>query len=442
MSIATTSDVGIAGGLKQYYQRVREDVFPLLTPMFAQFTKMKRGGPRNMQWGGEGAVFNVVLGDPVGQTFSSQGFLPRSNFRRSVKATVGISRGYVRQQFDMLTVTATRNNQSAFISLGQQIDEEVRLKSQLMLQEAAHGDGRGVKAVVSNVVSQSQFDITSPYGIANGGQGALWVAVNGLYAIRNSTGATLRSGGPRIVQSITLQSAPDTYRVTFDAAFTGVVAGDLIVGATANDDAFGSYSNGLTNILNRGGSFGALHGIDSAVAGNERWNTTRMVAGTDTARADQMTESDFHEIAMRIKARSGEDPFTNPDDFIIVTTPGIAKSYAESMVGQRNVSLAEMKKLNGGYAAQGNWNGVPIIADNYCPVGTVYFIHKPSLGWLDAEDFGQVVYEDSDAWRFVADRDAYETSFKIYYNILTTKRSAHAIVTGFTESFRYSPLAF
>lgn len=442
MSIATTSDVGIAGGLKQYYQRVREDVFPLITPMWAQFTKMKRGGPRNMQWGGEGAVFNVVNGDPVGQTFSSQGFLPRSNFRRSVKATVGISRGYVRQQFDMLTVTATRNSQAAFISLGQQIDEEVRLKSQLMIQEAAHGDPRGIKAVISNVVSQSQFDITSPYGITNGGQGALWVAVGGLYAIRNSTGATLRAGGPQVVSAIALQTAPDTYRVTFPAAFTGVVAGDIIVGATANDDAFNSYPNGLTNILNRGGNFASLHGIDSSVAGNERWNTVRMVAGTDTARADQMTESDFHEIALRIKARSGEDPFTNPDDFVIVTTPGIAKSYVESIVGQRQVSLQEMKKLNGGYAAQGSWNGVPILADNYCPVGTVYFLHKPTIGWLDAEDFGQVVYEDSDAWRFVADRDAYETSFKIYYNILTTKRNAHAIVTGFTEAFRYSPLAF
>jgi hypothetical protein len=104
--------------------------------------------------------------------------------------------------------------------------------------------------------------------------------------------------------------------------------------------------------------------------------------------------------------------------------------------------MGEMKKLNGGYAAQGQWNGVPIVADNYCPVGTVYFIHTPTLGWLDAEDFGQITYEDSDAWRFVADRDAYETSFKIYYNILTTKRNAHAIVTGFSESFRYSPLAF
>jgi hypothetical protein len=442
MSIATTTDVGIAGGLKQYYQRVREDVFPLITPMWAQFTKMKKGGPRNMQWGGEGAVFNVVNGDPVGQTFSAQGFLPRSNFRRSAKATVGISRGYVRQQFDMLTVTATRNNQAAFISLGQQIDEEVRLKSQLMIQEAAHGDPRGVKAIVSNVVNQSTIDIVSPYGIVNGGQGALWVAVGGLYAFRSSNGAVLRAGGPQVCATIALQVAPDTYRITFPANFTGVVAGDVIVGATANDDAFGAYPNGLTNILNRGAAFNNLHGIDPSVAGGERWNTTRMVAGTDTARADQMTESDFHEIAMRIKARSGEDPFTSPDEFCIITTPGIAKSYAESMIGQRTVSLGEMKKLNGGYSAQGQWNGVPIIGDNYCPVGTVYFIHKPTLGWLDAEDFGQITYEDSDAWRFVSDRDAYETSFKIYYNILTTKRNAHAIVTGFAESFRYSPLAF
>jgi hypothetical protein len=441
MSIATTTDVGIAGGLKQYYQRVREDVFPLLTPLFAQLTKMKRGGPRNMQWGGEGAVFNVVTADPIGQTMSAGGFLPRSNFRRSVKATVGVSRGYIRQQFDALTVTATKSSQAAFISLSQQIDEEVRLKSQLMIQENAHGDPRGIKAVVSNVVDQRTFDITSPYGITGGGQGALWVGVGGFYAVRSSDGATLRAGGPQVCSSVTLQTAPDTFRIVFPVNFTSVTSGDVIIAATASDDAYGAHTNGLTNILNRGGNFNSLHGIDASVAGNGRWNSTRMVAGTDTARLDQITESDFHEVALRVKARSGQDPFSNPDEFLIVTTPGLAKSYRESMIGQRVVSLSESRKLNGGYAAQAAWNGVPIIEDNYCPVGTVYFLHLPSIGWLNGEDFGAVQYEESDAWRFVADRDAYETSMKIYYNILTTMRGAHAIITGFTESFRYSPLA-
>lgn len=441
MSIATTSSVGISGGLKQYYQRVREDVFPLLTPAFAQLTRMKRGGPRNMQWGGEGAVWNVVLGDPTGQTFSANGFLPRSNFRPSLKASSGVARGYVRQQFDYLTVTATRNNQAAFISLREQLNEEVTMKYQLMLQEAFHGDPRGVKAVISNVVNQQTFDITSPYGISNGGQGALWLPRGAFIAIRNSTGATLRAGGPQEIATVALQTAPDTYRITFAAAFTGVTAGDIIVAATANDDGFNASPNGMNNILNRGNAFNTLHNIDASAAGNERWNSVRLTAGSDTARGDQITESDFHEIAMRIRARSGEDPFTSPNDFLIVTTPGLAKSYADSMIGQRQITMEQTRQLRGGYAAQAFWNNIPVIADNYMPIGSVYFLHLPTMGWLNAEDFGAVSYEDSGEFRFIQDRDAFETSDKIYYNIITTKRNAHALVTGFTEPFRYTPLA-
>jgi hypothetical protein len=441
MSILTVGTPSLQGNLKLYYQKVREDVFPLITPLFAQFQKLKAGGPRNMRWGGKGAVFDVVVSDPVPGTFSSEGWLPEATSRTEVQATVNVARMYIRKRIDKLTVAATANRNGAFIPILQKIDEEVRDEMKLTIQQGLHGDARDIKAIVTAVPTTTTIDIASPYGVANAGQGALWIAQGGLYAITNAAGSTLR--GRRTVTNVALQTAPDTYRITIDTALSGgdaVQVGDVIVGATLNDTARGAGINGLINLTNRGNNYALLHDINAATWA--RWDSVRMTAGTDTSRVDQLLETDLFELFMRIAARGGKSPLTDPSEFLVVTTPGLKKSYAESVQGQRQLTLAQTSRtLNGGYAVTAECNGVAIMDDPYCPVGTVYCIHLPSLGYVDAEDFKKVQFEGSDAWNQIAGRDAFETSFSMYFNIATTMRNAHGSITGFTDTFRYSPLA-
>lgn len=438
------TDSGFAGNLKNYYSRFRSDLFPLITPLFAQFQKFKSGGPRNMRWGGNNVFFDAVVGDPVGWAFSQAGNLPESEFRTEVQGSIGIRRGYVRQQIDFLTVPGTKDKAAAFVTIAQKIDEEMRLKFRLMMQEALHGDGTGVKATVVNVVDTTHIDVENPYGIAGAGQGALWIGVGSQITVRNAAGGT-NKGSARVlaVSRPSPATLPDRYRLTLSAAVATVANTDLIVGGTLSDDSYGAVPNGVTNIVNRGGSYAtgtaALHGIDTTV--NPRWSTIRMVAGTDTMRVDALLESDLFELALRVAGFSGENAMVDPQDFIIVTTPGLKKSYLENIVGQRTLTQAQTRNLNGGYGYNAEWNSVPIIDDPYCPAGTVYLLHLPSLGWVEAKDFSGVEYEDSGVWRFIANKDAYETSQSIYFNVATTKRSAHAIITGYTDNFRYSPVA-
>lgn len=442
MPIAQHSDTQFDGNLKLYYQKHREDVFPMMTPLFAQFQKFKSGGPRNMRWGGKGAVFDVVVGDPTGWHWSSTGRLPESQFRTEVQGTVQVQRMYIRQQFDKLAVTGSGNRAAAYVTLAQKIDEEVQAKYRLGLQEALHGDARGVKATVTNVASTTVIDVANPYGVTDAGQGALWLQVGAFIGVLDSTGVTLR--GRRTITTIALQTAPDVYRVTLDAALAGgdaVQVGDLIVSSSTADTSFNSVINGLINLTNRGGNYDTLHGIDSGTYA--RWDAVRMVAGTDTPRAEQLLETDLVELLMRVGARSGKNGMQNPKEFIFVTTPGLKKSYVEAVQGQRQLTLEQTSiSLKGGYAATAHCNNVPILCDPYCPAGTVYLLHLPSLGWVDAQDFGQVQYEGASAWRWVADRDAYETSSGIIFNTATTMRNAHGSITGYTDTFRYSPVAY
>jgi hypothetical protein len=438
MAIAQLTDTQFDGNLKLYYQKHREDVFPVLTPLFAQFQKFKSGGPRNMRWGGKGAVFDVVVGEPTGWHWSDTGRLPESQFRDEVQGTVQVKRMYIRQQFDKLAVTGTGNKNAAYVTLAQKIDEEVRTKFRLGLQEALHGNGTGVKAVVTNVVSTTVVDVANPYGVAGAGQGALWLQKGATVAVLDVTGTPAR--GTAVISNIALQTAPDTYRITFATAISDMETTDVIVSASSADNSFNAVVNGLINLTNRGAGYNSLHGISAATWA--RWDSIRMTAGTDTPRAEQLLESDLVELMMRVAARSGKNAMQDPGEFIIVTTPGLKKSYIEAVQGQRQLTLAQTSKtLKGGYAATAHCNEVPIIDDPYCPAGTVYLLHTPSLGWVDAQDFGQVQYEGASAWRWVADRDAYETSSSIFFNTATTMRNAHGSITGYTDTVRYSPLA-
>ena len=154
-----------------------------------------------------------------------------------------------------------------------------------------------------------------------------------------------------------------------------------IVKATASDTSFNSAMNGLISITNRGGSYASLHNISAS--SYPIWDATRMVAGTDTPDANQPTESDIWDLIQKIAGRSGKDAMVRPKDFLLMTTPGLAKKLMESMVGQRRFTAGEFATtIKGGYKAL-EVCGIPMIQDYYVPAGTIYLLHIPrSRGWM------------------------------------------------------------
>lgn len=449
-----TSTTGMQGALKNYYQKAREDIVPMLTAFWAQIRKIKKGGPRNFRWGGLGYVWNVILGDYVGYNFSSSGYLPDSSYRGRVQASGGVARLYARQQFDRLALAQMSSPDGSYDTLLAVINEEFQGKMSLGIEEGLWGDGRGIKAIVSAMTSTTVFDVKDPYGLANAGQGALWLQVGQRISVRTSAGVArvIAGSAGTVIQSIVLQTAPDTYRITVDNAVTAIAATDFIIGATRFDDAWNSTPNGMLNITNRAGTFDTLHGVSGASTatpggtpnGHPRWNCVRINAGSnETARSDQVTDPDLNDICLRVAARSGVNPLTNPKRWLIVTTPGLKMGYKASKVGHMQLTQGQLRDLNGGWGYDADYNGIPIIDDVYCPVGHLFLVDLESLGWADVEDgeWGTVAVDGMDEYRPIADRDGFETSKGMYYNVLASRRSAFGVIYGYSESQRYTPLA-
>ena len=430
------TDTELTGLLKNVYSQFREKVQNLVTPLLAQLEKGRAGGPRNMRWGGNNVFFDVVVGRPAGATFSQSGYFPPDTTAQEVQANVGVVRAYTTRQIDGLAFVGTQNKNAAFTTIAQKTMEEIKDASSILMQQALHNKADGIVALIGTVNSTTEIIVASPYGVANAGQGALLLSVGDYVAVIDADDGTTVLGRAQITA---ISNSGDNATLTLSAAVSGMAATDYIVKATASDTSLNSAMNGLISITNRGGSYASLHGISASTY--SIWDSIRMVAGTDTPDADQPTESDIWDLIQKIAGRSGKDAMVRPQDFLLMTTPGLAKKLMESMVSQRRFTSNEFSTtIKGGYKAI-EVCGIPLVQDYYVPAGTIYLLHIPSLSWVDAKDWGFVEFEGAGPWRWLQGRDAFETTYGWYGNLACLARNAHGSITGYTDTARYTHVA-
>ncbi len=427
------TDTELTGLLKNVYSQFREKVQNLVTPLLAQLEKGRAGGPRNMRWGGNNVFFDVVTGRPSGATFSAGGYFPPDTTATEVQANVGVVRAYTTRQVDGLAFVGTQSKDAAFTTIATKTMEEIKDASMLLMQQALHNKADGVVALIGTVTTTTEIIVSSPYGVANAGQGALLLSVGDYIAVLDTSSSNAVLGRSSITA---ITNSGDNATLTLGTAITGMAATDKIVKATASDTSFNGAMNGLINITNRGNAYASLHNISNATY--SIWDATRLTAGTDTPDATQPTESDIWDLIQRISGRSGKDANVKPKDFLLMTTPGLAKKLMESMVSQRRFTAGEFgTTIKGGYKAI-EVCGIPCVTDYYVPAGTIYLLHIPSLAWVDAKDWGFVEFEGAGPWRWLQGRDAFETTYGWYGNLACLARNAHGSIVGYVDTARYS----
>lgn len=425
------TDANIAGVLKNVYAKFRVNAFPILTPLLANVKKGRAGGPENMRFGGNGVYWDVVVTRPVGDSASQAGNLPVSYNATEVQANLNIKRTYVRRQIDALAIMATQSREAAFVPLVRKLIQEAVDAGRLSQQRILHGDGNAIRGVVSSVTSATVLVVSSPYGISGSGQGGLLLDVGMYVAVLAAGGGTVR-----FTDIITgVSNSGDLCTITFQTGGAGATATDIIVGATSADNSYGQEPYGLTAILNRGGAYANFEGINQATYA--RWNSIQLAAGTDTPDATQPMELDIWKLATRIMGVSGKNAKVQPSEFLLMTTPGLEKALASTFLGQRRYTPDDYVEIKGGFKAL-SICGIPLVGDPWCPAGTIYLVHLPSLTWVDLLDWTELRYENSGPWRFTPNQDAYEINFGAYWNFGGLTRNPHGIITGYTDTERYS----
>jgi hypothetical protein len=435
-NIIYITDAALAGDLKNLYEDIRQDLVPIVTPLLSAIKKKGPDGIGNVQWGGNNMYFDVVTQPEVNWSWSPSGQLPYSTQAQEVQGNVGIARFYITRAFDRLPIVGTQSKEMAFISLREKITRAFAQGYQLGLQEALHGSGTGVKGIIVTASTTVSIAVQKPYGVTGAGPGGLWLKPQMYITVYDSTGVTNR--GTAQISSIgnDLTSATGAVTLTLATGISNMAATDIIVQANQSGDALNAPCNGLINITNRGGAYTTLHALSAATYG--RWDALKYTAGTSTP-TTTCNEMDIWSLATQLFASSGYNATMNPKEYIIVTTFGIGKQLIQSVLGQRMmpVSGSEKIQLPNGYECE-TILGIPLIMDPYCPLGTVYLLHLPSLFWVDALDWAPVQYENSGTVRFVPGQDAYEISMSEYMNVGTRQRNAHGSIISYTDSTAYT----
>lgn len=432
--LLTSSEID--GVRKRVYANYRVNQFPMATPLMAQIRKGKAGGPERLRWGGDGVYFDTVLTRPVGANFSQLGYFSQSAAATEVQATLGIKRMYVVREIDALADYGTSSKEAAFISVGRKMAQEALAAAKLAQEETWMGAGTGVKALIGTASSATSIVVEDPYGVDGAGQGGLWLDVGMYVAVLDATDSFATVLGRATITAVS--NSGDNCTLTLEApGITGMAAGDAVVACSPSDTSYNNVPNGLINICNLGGSYASVCGISAS--NHARWNTKRMVAGTDTDSAAELTEMDVWELFARQEGFSGKSPLTSPEEFLAVTTPGLERNLGEQFLAERHFN-APVMDLKGGFKAV-QICGVPVIRVPTCPAGTFYSLHVPSLLWVDMMDTQRVQFEDSGSIRFIDGRDAFSWAIKQYWNTGTTQRNAHAAITGVTDTRRYSWVA-
>jgi hypothetical protein len=188
------------------------------------------------------------------------------------------------------------------------------------------------------------------------------------------------SNGTVRAASVTITAINRTTKVlTLSAAVTATTTTDGIT-------APGAYGNEMEGLRSIAGTNRTLHGINSATAGNEFWNSNTRDAASATA-----GESLFEQLADDV-GQGG-----NGEVDVFLTTRGIRRRLADTYQSTKRFSDARAVNIHGGYTAI-MVNEIPVVSDDDVPKGYVFALNRDAFKWFQLQDPDWLTSDDGTIW--------------------------------------------
>ncbi len=321
---------------------------------------------------------------------------------------------------------AASQNEAAFVSAFRQEMDDTVLSNKLDFDRAAHNDGTGVMGRVNGNPGGA-----NPVTLFNQATGT--AADDGTINFRggevidflDTTLATVRAGGPYLVTGVTRASLTITVSPVPNAA---VVSTDKIVRASTDSTAaipnnsVNKEIQGLKSIVS---ATGTLHGVNPT--------TYPFWSSTVTAVGGAISDTVLRNAKDAIGFETGAD-LESGLDYAIVTTRGIRRRYADTLLANRQVVASSTVKLHGGFSAL-MFDENPIFTDDATSTGNVYGLSLKDLFWAQASDW-EWMDEDGKVLKWDTRRDRYIAVLFKYCQLGTTARNRHFRLTGVTDDTR------
>ncbi len=292
-------------------------------------------------------------------------------------------------------IRASENNAGAFLSLLDAEMDGLLAASKFNFGRMLFGKGDGVLAVVESA-AQNKVEVDSVQYLMEG------MVVDFLRGGEAVAGCAARR--------ITAVDRPNKAVTVSGATLDGLAGGDQIT-------LQGSYQNELTGLeAIFDSSVDTLYGLSK----NENpWLRPY------TAAVSEITEAEIQKVIDELEAASGSAP-----DYIVCSY-GVRRAFQNHM--RQMSSNLDFMNLEGGFRAL-SYNGIPLVADRFCPKGTMYILSAKDFNLHQLCDWRWLEGENGRVLKQVAGKPSYTATLVKYADLICNKPNAQAKLTGITEA--------
>ena len=295
-------------------------------------------------------------------------------------------------------VRASENNEGAFVSLLNSEMEGLIKSSTFNFGRMLFGDGSGKLATVSNVIGGA-IVVDSVSNLIEG-MVVDFCDEDG----KPFAGAT----GRRITMVNRVNSAVKVTGETIN--LTNVPVGSILT-------VQGSINNELTGlgaIFNN--AIPTLYGLNKS---ENVW-----LAPYQKLDAGEISELDIQTALDTIEEASG-----GAVNFIVCSW-GVRRALQKLF--SENKRVIDTVELSGGFKAM-SYNGIPIVADRFCPKGSMYLLNTEDFTLHQLCDWQWLTGDDGKVLRQVPGKPVYTATLVKYADLICARPNGQGLISGITE---------
>ena len=374
--------------LKSYYLGVvSEQLDKTVNPLLAEIKKTSSD-----VWGRDvrkAVRFGVNGGVGAG---TEDGDLPKALSSGYAQFVAPLKNLYGTIEISDKAIRAAESNEGAFVNLlNDEMDSLVRT-SAFNFSRMLFGDGTGKLATISAVPSSGddEYTVDSTINLAEGMVVDIYTADT-----RDTAGAVIA----------TVDRAAN--KITFEGTVTGAAANDVIYLQNSKDLEI----TGLKAVFEAD----ELYGIDRE---GKSWLTPYTDSSFGAMSEDALQE-----------AIDGVEEYGGGKVNFIVCSRGVRRKLISALSSYRKMDSVD---LQGGYRAL-SFNGIPVVADRFCPKGTMYLLNTNDFGLHQLCDWQWLEGEDGKILKQIPGKPVYTATLVKYAELMCYRPVGQGMLTGITE---------
>lgn len=329
---------------------------------------------------------------------SETGDLPSAQSQQYVQFTSTLKNLYGTIEISDKAIRASQHNEGAFVNL---LNDEMKSlvdSAKYNFGRMLYGNGSAVLAyVVSATGTTVKVDNINVF------------AENMLVDFLTIAGADITNGSARRIIKVDRAAKSITFEGEND-----LTEGTLIAGARVLMHGSKDYEiTGLSALF----SGSSLYGVSKT--------THPWLKGYTATSVGSISETAIQKAIDEVECASGGKVD------IILCSYGVRRALINYF--RSNGTYLPTMKLEGGFTAI-EFNGIPVVADKFCPNGTMYILNSQDFCIHQLCDWQWLEGEDGKVLKQVAGKPVYKATLVKYAELICAKPNGQACLTGITEA--------